>query len=235
MDETRISAENSGRNGALSFPQAAFGFMSRLASGIFSRGQKHVDPLNSDARDDQVQEITNSVNIDHGNESGTQQPNGTTNDCDIVIPHEDVEEHVETKETDLLEVSEALCSSKPKESDAVSSDADAFTFKRFDIVKDPYDHYYIGANGQSHTGRKWLKKVQQDWNILQNNLPDTIYVRVYEDRMDLMRAVIIGAYGTPYQDGIYFFDFHLPPDYPNVPPVRYVFIFNKVNFLTYTL
>lgn len=53
--------------------------------------------------------------------------------------------------------------------------------------------------------------------------------------MDLMRAVIIGAYGTPYQDGIYFFDFHLPPDYPNVPPVRYVFIFNKVNFLTYTL
>lgn len=148
MDETRISAENSGRNGALSFPQAAFGFMSRLASGIFSRGQKHVDPLNSDARDDQVQEITNSVNIDHGNESGTQQPNGTTNDCDIVIPHEDVEEHVETKETDLLEVSEALCSLKPKESDAVSSDADASTFKRFDIVKDPYDHYYIGANGQ---------------------------------------------------------------------------------------
>ncbi|KAK1388502.1 putative ubiquitin-conjugating enzyme E2 23 [Heracleum sosnowskyi] len=221
VDETRISAENSGRNGALSFPQAAFGFMSRLASGIFSRGHKHVDLLNSDARDDQVQEIINSVNIDHGNEPGSQQPDGTTNDCDIVISHGEVEEHVETKETDLLEVTEALCSSKPKESNALSSDADACTFKRFDIAKDPYDHYYIGADGQGHAGRKWLKKVQQDWNILQNNLPDTIYVRVYEDRMDLMRAVIIGAYGTPYQDGIYFFDFHLPPDYPNVPPSAY--------------
>lgn len=49
---------------------------------------------------------------------------------------------------------------------------------------------------------------------------DGIYVRVYEDRMDLLRAVIVGAYGTPYQDGLFFFDFHLPPEYPDVPPVR---------------
>jgi ubiquitin-conjugating enzyme E2 O len=104
---------------------------------------------------------------------------------------------------------------------------------------------------QINNGRKWLKKVQQDWNILQNNLPgtscsehvkfyamltrisrifqsqhqkiltDEIYVRVYEDRMDLLRAAIVGAYGTPYQDGLFFFDFHLPPEYPDVPPVRY--------------
>lgn len=52
------------------------------------------------------------------------------------------------------------------------------------------------------------------------HLTDGIYVRVYEDRMDLLRAVIIGAYGTPYQDGLFFFDFHLPPEYPDVPPVR---------------
>lgn len=52
-------------------------------------------------------------------------------------------------------------------------------------------------------------------------LTGTIYVRVYEDRMDLLRAVIVGAYGTPYQDGLFFFDFHLPPEYPDVPPVRY--------------
>lgn len=50
--------------------------------------------------------------------------------------------------------------------------------------------------------------------------PEGIYVRVYEDRMDLLRAVIVGAYGTPYQDGLFFFDFHLPPEYPDVPPVR---------------
>lgn len=48
---------------------------------------------------------------------------------------------------------------------------------------------------------------------------DAIYVRVFEDRMDLLRAVIVGACGTPYQDGLFFFDFQLPPDYPQVPPV----------------
>jgi len=48
---------------------------------------------------------------------------------------------------------------------------------------------------------------------------DSIFVRVYESRMDLMRAVIIGAEGTPYHDGLFFFDLYLPGGFPNVPPV----------------
>lgn len=61
-----------------------------------------------------------------------------------------------------------------------------------------------------------------------------IYVQAYEERMDLMRAVIVGAYGTPYQDGLFFFDFHLPPEYPDVPPVRksrFCFSFLSSNWL----
>ncbi|KAI4297783.1 hypothetical protein L6164_037650 [Bauhinia variegata] len=121
--------------------------------------------------------------------------------------------------TKILEAAETLCSLRTEDASA-SYDNDAGNFKRFDITKDPSDHYFIGANGQSNN-RKWFKKVQQDWSILQNNLPEGIYVRVYEDRMDLLRAVIIGAYGTPYQDGLFFFDFHLPPEYPDVPPSAY--------------
>lgn len=48
---------------------------------------------------------------------------------------------------------------------------------------------------------------------------ETIFVRVYESRMDLLRAVIIGAEGTPYHDGLFFFDLFFPSSYPNVPPV----------------
>lgn len=48
---------------------------------------------------------------------------------------------------------------------------------------------------------------------------DTIYVRIYEDRMDLLRAVILGAPGTPYHDGLFIFDLYLPPEYPHTPPV----------------
>lgn len=50
---------------------------------------------------------------------------------------------------------------------------------------------------------------------------DTIFVRVYESRMDLLRAVIVGAEGTPYHDGLFFFDIFFPAGYPSVPPVFY--------------
>lgn len=50
---------------------------------------------------------------------------------------------------------------------------------------------------------------------------DTIYVRVYESRMDLLRAVIVGAEGTPYHDGLFFFDVYFPSNYPSVPPVSF--------------
>ncbi|KAI3702855.1 hypothetical protein L6452_28608 [Arctium lappa] len=65
-------------------------------------------------------------------------------------------------------------------------------FKKFDIVEDISDHQYATK--------------------------DMIYVRVYESRMDLLRAVIKGAEGTPYHDGLFFFDVFLPSNYPHVPP-----------------
>ncbi|GLJ17158.1 hypothetical protein SUGI_0297070 [Cryptomeria japonica] len=91
-------------------------------------------------------------------------------------------------------------------------------FKQFDSVTDPNDHFFFDKTSQSSSQRQWIKKVQQEWAILENNLPDSIYVRVYEDRMDLLRAAITGAVGTPYQDGLFFFDIHLPNEYPRVPP-----------------
>lgn len=54
---------------------------------------------------------------------------------------------------------------------------------------------------------------------------ETVYVRVFEERMDLIRAVIIGAPGTPYHDGLFFFDIFLPPEYPQIPPVRFLIKF----------
>nr|CAB3460752.1 unnamed protein product [Digitaria exilis] len=66
--------------------------------------------------------------------------------------------------------------------------------------------------------RGWVKKVQQEWTILQNDLPDGIHVRVFEERMDLLRSCIVGADGTPYHDNLFFFDIFFPPDYPHEPP-----------------
>ncbi|KAM7498127.1 hypothetical protein LguiA_022541 [Lonicera macranthoides] len=97
-------------------------------------------------------------------------------------------------------------------------------FKRFDIVGDFSDHHYnsAGFNGQQPP-RTWTKKIQDEWKILEKDLPDTIYVRVYETRMDLLRAVIVGPAGTPYHDGLFVFDVLFPPSYPDVPPMVYYY------------
>ncbi|KAM5585997.1 hypothetical protein ABKV19_005089 [Rosa sericea] len=93
-------------------------------------------------------------------------------------------------------------------------------FKQFDTVADHSDHHY--TNKSSSTMQKnWAKRIQEEWKILEKDLPDTIFVRVYETRMDLLRAVIVGAKGTPYHDGLFFFDVSFPSDYPNVPPHVY--------------
>ncbi|KAF3505900.1 hypothetical protein F2Q69_00003504, partial [Brassica cretica] len=92
--------------------------------------------------------------------------------------------------------------------------------KRFDIVEDLVDHQYAsrGTASKKHS-KEWAKRIQEEWRILENDLPEMIFVRAYESRMDLLRAVIIGADGTPYHDGLFFFDIFFPDTYPSVPPV----------------
>ncbi|KAL6623334.1 hypothetical protein ACP70R_033213 [Stipagrostis hirtigluma subsp. patula] len=97
---------------------------------------------------------------------------------------------------------------------------DSFRFQQFEVVQSPPDHHYLDNTEQgTGCGRKWAKRVQNEWKILDTNLPDTIFMRAFEDRMDLLRAVMVGASGTPYQDGLFFFDMQLPPSYPAVPPL----------------
>nr|KAJ0206408.1 hypothetical protein LSAT_V11C500275230 [Lactuca sativa] len=94
------------------------------------------------------------------------------------------------------------------------------SFKKFDTVVDFSDHYYAAQNsGMKQPPKNWAKKIQDEWRILEKDLPDTIFVRAYESRMDLLRAVIIGADGTPYHDGLFFFDICFQSSYPSCPPL----------------
>ncbi|CAN7001242.1 hypothetical protein IGI04_020398 [Brassica rapa subsp. trilocularis] len=94
-------------------------------------------------------------------------------------------------------------------------------FKKFDIVEDLVDHHYAakGTASKQHS-KEWTKRIQEEWKILEKDLPEqTIFVRAYESRMDLLRAVIVGADGTPYHDGLFFFDIFFPDTYPSGPPM----------------
>ncbi|PRQ39143.1 putative aminoacyltransferase, E1 ubiquitin-activating enzyme [Rosa chinensis] len=105
-------------------------------------------------------------------------------------------------------------------------------FNQFDVVSNHSDHHFScvekqgkGKNNNigdedcfTNIGSTIYKTIMREWKILEKDLPDTIYVRVYDTRIDLLRAVIIGAAGTPYHDGLFFFDIKFPPDYPKHPP-----------------
>ncbi|CAN4104669.1 unnamed protein product [Withania somnifera] len=95
----------------------------------------------------------------------------------------------------------------------------------FDVVSDESDHHFIRSNQSNKekicfidANTSTYRSIMKEWKILEKNLPGSIYVRTYELRMDLLRAVIIGAAGTPYHDGLFFFDIVFPSDYPNHPP-----------------
>jgi ubiquitin-conjugating enzyme E2 O len=63
--------------------------------------------------------------------------------------------------------------------------------------------------------------VQREWKQLRRGLPDSIWCQAFEDRMDLLRAAIVGPADTPYADILFLFDVYLPPNYPDVPPKVY--------------
>ncbi|KAG0588405.1 hypothetical protein KC19_2G240500 [Ceratodon purpureus] len=78
-----------------------------------------------------------------------------------------------------------------------------------------------------HNQKRMLHMVKEV-SSLSTTLPleweSGIHLCVDQHRMDVLRALIIGPSGTPYQNGIFLFDIFLPPDYPQVPP--------SVHFLT---
>lgn len=108
------------------------------------------------------------------------------------------------------------------DSGKVGDDGTTIEFNHFDSVPLATDHKYLNCSN-AKGGKNCFNNasIMREWRILQGSLPDSIYVQVYETRMDLLRAVIIGPAETPYHDGLFFFDIVLPSDYPNQPPQVY--------------
>jgi len=74
------------------------------------------------------------------------------------------------------------------------------------------------AGSVKHSGR-----CMKEWKMLESGLPEGIHALTFEDRLDLVRAVIVGPPDTPYEYLPFFFDCQFPADYPlSAPTVRYL-------------
>ena len=50
---------------------------------------------------------------------------------------------------------------------------------------------------------------------------DSIIVRAYEDRSDLLRSLIIGPENTPYENAPFVIDWMLDSNFPQTPPLAH--------------
>lgn len=190
------AAENS-REYSFSLPQAAIGLFTSIASSFLETFGSTSGQVSTNRKEHELE--PEACNLCVAPDSSELQPFETANS------EQEVEEDDENKDITF-----------PR---AVQNPDQ---FKQFDMVSDSSDHHFLNESKAlvlSQMKRSWLKKVREEWRILENNLPETIYVRIYEDRMDLLRAALVGAPGTPYHDGLFFFDIFLPPEYPNEPPL----------------
>lgn len=78
----------------------------------------------------------------------------------------------------------------------------------------PADHAFINARASDIP----MKRVAKEHKILNTSLPQGIFVRTWESRLDLLRVLIIGPTDTPYEYAPFVIDFHLDQRYPSDPP-----------------
>jgi ubiquitin-conjugating enzyme E2 O len=80
----------------------------------------------------------------------------------------------------------------------------------------PVDQFGLHS---SFTAQKFLKRIAKEHKILASSLPEgEIYVRTYENRLDLLRCLIIGPKDTPYENAPFLIDLYLPERFPDEPP-----------------
>ena len=87
------------------------------------------------------------------------------------------------------------------------------------IESAPASHKFKLSVFQPNDPKNYIKFVRKEVKLLRTSLPSGIHVKGFEDRMDLYSVMIEGPARTPYEDGLFFFDFQLSADYPRAPPI----------------
>eukprot|EP00262_Sarcandra_glabra_P013852 TRINITY_DN391_c0_g1_i1.p1 TRINITY_DN391_c0_g1~~TRINITY_DN391_c0_g1_i1.p1 ORF type:complete len:968 (+),score=197.90 TRINITY_DN391_c0_g1_i1:469-3372(+) len=220
---------------SLFLPQAAIGFLTNVAASLYSSlASTSLPHLTNSCYYDRLDE-TCGLDLETPESTGTSKfgffHQKEVSECQNLkteehsSPIEDIQfsqQKILKQQADEVQEGKELFNYQKKDKELFSQGNEkAGHFKQFDMVDDYSDHHFVNniGKGLSQVKRGWLKKVQQEWNILKKDLPDTIYVRVYEERIDLLRAAVVGAPGTPYHDGLFFFDILFPPEYPYEPPL----------------
>ncbi|CAG5032997.1 unnamed protein product [Parnassius apollo] len=83
----------------------------------------------------------------------------------------------------------------------------------------PASHRYHLSMLQPSEPRTFYSAVKREIKLLKSDLPPGVWVRGFEDRIDLLSVMIAGPSRTPYEGGLFVFDVQLGGEYPRAPPL----------------
>ncbi|KAJ8730248.1 hypothetical protein PYW07_017286 [Mythimna separata] len=83
----------------------------------------------------------------------------------------------------------------------------------------PAAHRFRLSMLQPSEPRTFYSAVKREIKLLKSDLPPGVWVRGYEDRIDLLSVMIAGPCKTPYEGGLFVFDVQLGGEYPRAPPL----------------
>lgn len=92
-----------------------------------------------------------------------------------------------------------------------------------DDAEAEYEHDFRAAIAQSTGAPAKARRLMKELQELPGNLPlhpnAAIFVRFDKTRPDIVRALISGPSGTPYEQGLFLFDIFCPDGYPEIAPL----------------
>ncbi|XP_013169343.1 PREDICTED: E2/E3 hybrid ubiquitin-protein ligase UBE2O isoform X2 [Papilio xuthus] len=83
----------------------------------------------------------------------------------------------------------------------------------------PAAHRFRLSMLQPSEPRSFYSAVKREIKLLKSDLPSGVWVRGFEDRIDLLSVMIAGPSRTPYEGGLFVFDVQLGGEYPRAPPL----------------
>ena len=126
---------------------------------------------------------------------------------------------------ELAEPLPELDASVAKRADAEYCDAmrdllfDEASFGEGESMSHHFVQNLVKAGGSILPAKR--KRLMREMREMADRLPlhadGCIAVRHDEVRMDAMKAIVVGAAGTPYANGLFLFDIYFPSEYPNCP------------------
>ncbi|XP_050432797.1 (E3-independent) E2 ubiquitin-conjugating enzyme-like [Adelges cooleyi] len=125
----------------------------------------------------------------------------------------------ENMDTDIEQESEIGVIVKPEEAGV------------FDVLDTALEGTHKYLDIKTDLNPTMLKIISKDIQILKKSLPAGIWVKTFENRMDLFSIMIRGPEKTPYDGGLFMFDVRLPVTYPHQPPLchYYSYCFDRLN------